>query len=98
MRVTSFLVGTLFFFVISSVHAQLIGAPSNQGGATPPPPNVSTAPPTVSVTTPGSSDQLSTIPPQSLNGLPPRSLNRSLISPPNSQGREQPERPAGPLR
>jgi hypothetical protein len=92
-----FMVAVAIAALDTPASAQLVGLPSNQGGAAAQSPNLSSAPPTVSLTAPGSSDQLSTIPPQSLNGLPPHSLN-GLSSAPISQGREQPERPAGPLR
>lgn len=90
MRLT-LLVVTVIAFLSSPSHAQLIGQPSGQGGVTPSSPVAPTTGSSV-LTTPGLTQYQSTTTP-----LPPPRLNE-LARPPATEGREQPEHPAGPLR
>jgi hypothetical protein len=99
-------------FAVSPAAAQLVGQPSGQGGAPPPPPNVSTAPPTVQGT-PSTLQNQDTITLQQLEGSASesqtgsgspytpsprvRALNQ-LTRPAIGGDRGQADRPAGPLR
>jgi hypothetical protein len=89
MRLSFMIVATVA--VLSSPsRAQLISQPSGQGGVAPSSPAAPTTGSSV-LTTPGLTPYQSTTP------LPPPQLN-GLVRPPAPEGREQPERPTGPLR
>ena len=90
MRLTPVIVA-MIAVLSSPSHAQLIGQPSGQGGATPSSPVAPTTGSSV-LTTPGLTQYQETTTP-----LPPPRLNE-LARPPAAGGREQPEHPAGPLR
>lgn len=90
MRLTLVIVA-MVAVLSSPSRAQLIGQPSGQGGATPSSPVAPTTGSSV-LTTPGLTQYQETTTP-----LPPARLNE-LARPPASEGREQPEHPAGPLR
>jgi hypothetical protein len=111
MRRVLIITTAIAVLVISPVRAQLVGQPSGQGGAPPPPPNVSTAPPTVQ-NSPGTFQNQDTTTLQlegsasefqggSTSPYTPsprvRALNQ-LTQPPIGGDRGQAERPAGPLR
>ncbi len=89
MRLSLIIVATVA--VLSSPsRAQLIGQPSGQGGVAPSSPAAPTTGSSV-LTTP------SLTPYQGATPLSAPQLN-GLVRPPAPEGREQPERPVGPLR
>ena len=108
MRCVLIVTTVIAVLMVLPARAQLVGQPSGQGGAAPPPPNVSTAPPTVPNTSgssqsldstlqlEGSSTEFQSSTAPSSPSPRVRSLNQ-LTRPPSAVG-QGPERPAGPLR